>query len=128
MYSNLRYNITVNVLDGAFFGLAWGSASFFTVIPLFVSTMTDSAILIGLIPAIHAVGWQLPQLLTANRVSRATRIKPFLMWLTLQERLPYLGLAIIALFVPSLGKQSALALTFFVLIWQGLGSGLAANP
>ncbi len=128
MYSNLRYNITVNVLDGAFFGLAWGSASFFTVIPLFVSTMTDSATLIGLIPAIHAVGWQLPQLLTANRVSQATRIKPFLMWLTLQERLPYLGLAIIALFVPSLGKQSALALTFFVLIWQGLGSGLAANP
>jgi hypothetical protein len=28
--------------------------------PLFVSTFTDSAILIGLVPAIHNMGWQLP--------------------------------------------------------------------
>src|SRR4030067_651328 len=128
IYNNLRYNITVNMLDGAFFGVAWGSASFFTVIPLFVSTMTDSATLIGLIPAIHAMGWQLPQLLTAHRISQATRLKPMLIWMILQERLPFLWLAIIAWLLPSLGKDTALSLTFILLIWQGLGSGLAANP
>lgn len=128
IYNNLRYNITVNMLDGAFFGVAWGAASFFTVIPLFVSTMTDSAILIGLIPAIHAMGWQLPQLLTAHRISQATRIKPMVIWMILHERLPFLGLAITAWLLPSIGKETALALTFILLIWQGLGAGLAANP
>ena len=128
LYKNLRYNITVNILDGAFFGIAWGTASFFTIIPLFVSTMTDSATLIGLIPAIHAMGWQLPQLLTAHRISRATRIKPMLIWMMLQERLPFLGLALIAWLLPSIGKDVALTLTFILLIWQGLGAGFAANP
>src|SRR5512135_3451079 len=116
---HLRYNIAVNVLDGAFFGFAVGFASFVTIIPLFVSTMTNSAILIGLIPAIHAVGWQFPQLFIANRVARSRRIKPMVVWATIQERLPFLGLAGIAWFLPSLGKTTALVLTFLLLIWQG---------
>ena len=76
---NLRYNITINLLDGGFFGMALGFASFITIIPLFVSRMTDSALLIGLVPAIHNVGWQFPQLLTAGWVSRAKRIKPLVL-------------------------------------------------
>ena len=67
---HLRYNTIVNLLDGAFFGSALGFASFVTVLPLFVSSLTDSALLIGLIPAIHSMGWQLPQLFTANRLSQ----------------------------------------------------------
>ena len=66
----LRHNLVFNLLDGAFFGFGLGFASFSTILPLFVSTMTNSALLIGLIPAIHNVGWQFPQLLTAKRISR----------------------------------------------------------
>ncbi len=126
--THLRHNIIVNVMDGAFFGFAIGFASFVTIIPLFVSSMTESAILIGLIPAIHAVGWQFPQLLVANRVSRLSRFKPMVMWNTIQERLPFLGLAAVAWWLPSLEKNTALALTFLLLIWQGLGAGITANP
>lgn len=49
---NLKHNYIFNVLDGAFFGMAIGFASFSTVLPLFFSTMTSSAVLIGLIPAL----------------------------------------------------------------------------
>jgi MFS family permease len=125
---NLRYNFTVNMLDGSFFGFALGFASFFTIIPLFVSRMTDSALLIGLIPAIHGAGWQLPQLLTADQLSRAKRFKHPTLMATIHERLPFLGLAAIAWFLPKLGIQIALPLTFILLIWQGLGGGFAANP
>ncbi|MCI0521748.1 MAG: MFS transporter [Chloroflexi bacterium] len=125
---DLRHNITVNVLDGAFFGLALGFASFVTIIPLFVSTLTDSAILIGLIPAIHAVGWQLPQLFSARRLARAPLYRPIVTRISLNERLPLLGLAIVAWLVADIGKEWALALTFALLIWQGLGAGFAANP
>jgi MFS family permease len=50
------------------------------------------------------------------------------MLLTLQERLPYLGLAIIAYFADRLGTPLTLSLIFLMILWQGLGAGLAANP
>ena len=124
---HLRYNFTVSVMDGAFFGFALGFASFVTVLPLFVSTMTDSAILIGLIPAIHSVGWQLPQLFTARQVTRLSRYKPTVILMTIHERLPFLGLAAVAWFLPTLGREMALSLTFGLLTWQGLGGGFTAT-
>jgi MFS family permease len=124
---NLPYNVTVGLSDASFFGIGWGFASYGTIIPLFVSTMTDSAILIGLIPAIHAVGWQLPQLLTANRVARLRRYKPMVMLMTVHERIPILFMALVAWLLPAIGPGLALTLTFLLLIWQGLGSGVTAN-
>jgi MFS family permease len=127
VHDHLKYNITVNLFDGAFFGLGWGFGSVGTIVTLFVSRLTHSAILIGLIPAIHAVGWQLPQLFMANSVARLRRYKPMVMLMTIHERLPYLGLALVALFMTILGKQATLILTFIMLIWQGLGAGFTAN-
>lgn len=125
---HLRFNVTVNLLDGGFFGFAIGFGSFITIIPLFVNQMTDSAILIGLIPAIHNVGWQFPQLLTAGWVSRMRRYKPAVLVMTIQERIPLLGLAAVAWFLPGLDAKAALVLTFLLLVWQGLGGGFTANP
>lgn len=116
---NFPFNFIVNVIDGGFFGLGLGFASFSTVLPLFVSNLTDSAILIGLIPAIHVVGWQLPQLFTAHRVAQQKRYKPMVMFFTIQERLPFWGLAALSWFIPSIGPKIALFLTFSLLIWQG---------
>lgn len=125
---HLKYNLTVNLVDGGFFGLGWGFGSMGTILPLFVSRMTDSALLIGLIPAIHGVAWQLPQLFLANRVARLRHYRPLVMLLTLHERVPYLGLALVALFLTALGPTVALILTFLLLLWQGIGAGLTANP
>jgi len=125
---NLKHNFIVNLLDGGFFGFGMGFASFATVLPLFVSNLTDSAILIGLIPAVHNVGWMLPQLLTARSISRMEQFKPNVLFWTIQERLPFLGLALIALAIGILGKPTALILTFILLIWQGLSAGMTANP
>jgi len=124
---HLRFNLIVNLMDGGFFGLGWGFGSIGTIIPLFVSHMTTSALLIGLIPSIHAVGWQLPQLFMANSVSRLRRYKPMVMLMTIQERLPYLGMALVALFLAKLGNTFALVLIFGLLVWQGLGAGFTAN-
>ncbi len=125
---NLRFNVFIGMVDAAFFGFGWGFSSFGTIIPLFVSQMTDSAILIGLIPAIHAVGWQLPQLFTANQVARLRRYKPMVMLMTVHERLPFMGLALAAWLLPAWGASIILPFTFLLLIWQGLGSGFTANP
>ncbi len=124
---DLKHNFLVNILDGAFFGWGVGFTSYTTIIPLFVSTLSSSATLIGLIPAIHNMGWQLPQLLLAKRISKMERVRPFVIRATIHERLPILGLGIVALLLPVIGSDIALVLTFLLLIWQGLGSGFTAN-
>lgn len=125
---HLRYNIIANLADGGFFGLALGFASFGTILPLFVASMTDSATLIGLVPAIHAAGWLLPQLFTASHVARLRRYKRTVLKMTIHERLPFLGFALVALLLPTIGLQAGLILTFILLTWQGLGGGFTANP
>ena len=126
LQKNLRHNFLVNVCDGGFFGFGIGFASFVTILPLFVSHMTDSALLIGLIPAIRGTGWQLPQLFIADRVSRANRYYPLVVMLTGLERFPFLGFALIAFFLPALGNTLAMALTFTLLIVQSLGAGFTS--
>ncbi|TLM97741.1 MFS transporter, partial [bacterium] len=126
-HPNLKHNLIVNMMDGGFFGLAIGFVSFTTMLPLFVSTMTDSAILVGLVPAVHNIGWLLPQLFTSKTVARLPVLKPFVMINTINERIPIFFIAIVAWFVPAIGPTIALILTFFFLIWQGLGAGLTAN-
>lgn len=114
-------------MDGGFFGFAMGFASFSTIIPLFFANLTDSAVLIGLIPAIHNVGWQLPQLLNARKVSSMERYKPYVVFMTINERLPYLGFVFLALFLSKISISTALVVAFLLLIWQGLGAGFTAN-
>jgi len=124
---NLKHNITIGLWDGGLFGVALGFASFGTILPLFVSSMTTSALLIGLVPAIHSVGWQLPQLFTASYVSRLRRYKRSVIMTTIHERVPFLGFAIVALLLPTIGVKVGLIVTFMLLIWQGLGGGFTAN-
>jgi len=124
---NLKHNIKVGLWDGGLFGAALGFASFGTILPLFVASMTTSALLIGLVPAIHSVGWQLPQLFTASYVSRLRKYKPSVILTTIHERVPFLGFAIVALLLPTIGLQAGLISTFILLIWQGLGGGFTAN-
>ena len=124
---NLKHNLIVNLSDGATFGIALGFASFGTILPLFVATMTNSATLIGLVPAIHSAGWLLPQLFTASHVSRLRKYKPTVLMTTIHERVPFLGLALVAFLLNRIGTNAGLLLTFLLLIWHGLGGGITAN-
>ena len=88
---HVRFNFTVNILDGAFYGIgALGLASFVTVIPLFLNSLGASTTLIGLVTSLHAIGWQMPQLFTANRVAKMRQYKPFILFMTFHERWPFI--------------------------------------
>src|SRR6185436_15949807 len=110
--------VAVGLSDGGLFGGAVGFASFGTILPLFVASMTDSATLIGLVPAIHGAGWLLPQLFTANRTAQLRRYKRTVLRNTIHERLPFLGFALVAYLLPTIGVEAGLVLTFMLLIWQ----------
>jgi MFS family permease len=127
IHKHLRHNFFVGVIDGSYFGLGLGLASSVTVLPLFVSTLTDETTLIGLIAAIQAIGWQLPQLFTAVRVSRLPRYKPMAVMMSFHERWPFFGLAVVAFMLPTLGPQLTLLFAYLLLICQALGGGFTAT-
>ncbi|HEX9115194.1 MAG TPA: MFS transporter [Anaerolineae bacterium] len=121
-----RYNFAMNLLDGGFFslGLAFWSAT--TVLPLYVSHLSAAPWVISLVAAITQAGWFLPQLLTARRVGGLTRRLPFVLQMTLHERLPVLLLGLSILLWPRLPAPAGLAIFFVLLFWQSSGGGLTA--
>ncbi|GAB4522750.1 MAG: MFS transporter [Anaerolineae bacterium] len=126
---HLQHNFRVNVLDATFFGFGMGFASNVTVIPLFVDSLTDTTVLIGLVGSLHIIGWHLPQVLMAGRVARLPRYLPLVLRMTLHERWPYFGLMIIALLIGLnvLSAQVALVLAFIMLGIHALGGGFTAT-
>ncbi|MBL8160963.1 MAG: MFS transporter [Anaerolineae bacterium] len=125
---HFRHNFVVNLADGSFFGLAMGFASAVTILPLFIAHFTDSTILISLIGSIHMIGSQLPQLFIVGRVANLERYKSLAVVITAHERVPFIGLLLLALASPLLDRGLVVLLCYLLFIWHSLGSGFTAAP
>ncbi|MGQ9600115.1 MAG: MFS transporter [Anaerolineae bacterium] len=124
---NYRWNFAVNLIDGSLFwsGLTFISSA--TLLPLFVSKLTSSPLLIGLVAVIAQGGWFLPQLLTAHWVERLPRRKPIAVHLGLPlERLP-LWLVAASPLLATCSPTMALILFFASYTWHNVGAGLIAT-
>jgi MFS family permease len=124
--ANFRWNFAANLWDIAFITFGLNLVSQTTIMPLLVSELTASKVVIGLIPAIYSLGYLLPQLLMANYSGGLRVNKPFVMLLGgLGERMPYLliGLAILWLGRPA--PALALVLFFLLLATTATSNGMA---
>ena len=127
MERNFRWNYAVNVLDGSAFTLGVTFISSATIVPLFLSKLSDSPIPIGLAAMIAQGSWFLPQLFTANLVERLARKKPVVVNLGFfTERLP-MWLILLAAVVAAASPTLALVLFFLGYAWHGLGAGVVAT-
>ena len=88
-----RWNYTVMGLDISLFVLALSFASAYGVLPLFVSHLSGSTLAVGAIPALRAAAL-LPPIFVAGLTERLRRKQPFLLGVTVFERVPYLVLAV----------------------------------
>ena len=68
--SNLRWNFSFGIADGAFFGLFLVLADVNLVMPWLLSQLTSAKWIIGLPPILMMVGASLPQILAAHFVQR----------------------------------------------------------
>lgn len=82
-----RFNFWVNVLDNTFYWFGDAFTSVITILPLFVARLTDSTLLVGLLPAIWGAGLFAPQLLGASYAQHLPRQKGFVIWLNVVKRL-----------------------------------------
>lgn len=125
---NLKHNFFTNILDAGFWFFGDSFVAAYTILPVYMSTFTDSPLLIGLIPALEGAGWFLPQLFLAKYLEGKNRRKPIVMKLGFLDRFPLLLLAIGAFFIPNLNTNTAIILFFVIYIIKAFSAGLVALP
>ena len=125
---HLKRNFFANILDAGFWFFGDSFVAAYTILPVFISTLTNSPILIGLIPALEGAGWFLPQLFLARYLEDKSRRLPLVLKLGVFDRLPYLFLALGAFLI--LKVDQSVAIVMF-LVFYGIkvfSSGLVALP
>jgi MFS family permease len=125
---HFRRNFFANLMDAGFWFFGDSFMAAYTILPVFMSTLTDSPILIGMIPALEGAGWFLPQLFLAKQLEGKKRRLPLVLKLGVFDRLPILLLAISAFFILELNKEVAIAIFLIFYVIKVFSSGLVALP
>ncbi len=119
-----RWNYTVMGLDISLFVLALSFASSYGVLPLFISHLSDSNLAVGAIPALRAAAL-LPPIFVAGFTERLRRKQPFVVGVTIFERVPYLVLAVATPLLATTRPTLLLWLCYALLVITTLGAGVA---
>jgi MFS family permease len=122
-----RWNFTVNLLDLTFYHLAMSFIFGATVLTLYASYLTDSALVIGLVPTVQSLGFTVPQLLLSRQAEQRAHKKDLVVRISIVERLPYLWLALLILLAPQLPRQVSLVV-LLVSLFIGTGAGGLGAP
>ncbi len=120
--SQSKWNMGCHVLDGVFFGAAMVTLSRQIVIPNMIADLTDSALVLGLVPLAIQFGLLLPQMFYAKKVEGLAYKKRAVLVCALLQRAGWL----IFLFSLYLRWETTFTLTvlFAMLVGNSLGSGL----
>lgn len=120
---HVRHNVVALGVDFGLFMVGLSFASQATILPAFAAHLGASNLIIGAIPALMTLGWNLPSLFAAGYTESLTHKLPFVMRYTIWERLPFLVLAAVAFFVagPAPGLALALMLVMLLLITSAGG-------
>lgn len=122
----MRRNFSLGVANGALFGFIEAIVSPYLVLPLFVTGLGGSPILVGLLPAIYTGGWLLPQFLISHRLQRLPR-----------KLVVYTPIAILRIFCWSAFTLATfliappkliLAIFFLLFTIYSLAAGVAGSP
>ena len=124
MSTHQRRNFLFLVLDGATFSFAISLLSETTIIPAFVQTLTGSAVLVGLVAAVYAVGKYLPQLVGAHLVRGRSRRKPLLLAIVIAERVGILAIAITAQLIGVVDTTTIVVIFFITFLGYAITTGL----
>jgi MFS family permease len=125
---HLKRNFFANILDAGFWFFGDSFVAAYTILPVFMSTLTDSPLLIGLIPALEGAGWFLPQLFLAKHLESRNRRLPIVLKLGAFDRLPFLFLALGAFLILKVDHNVAIVLFFLFYGIKVFSHGLVALP
>ncbi len=126
----LKYSRTflLGVTNGVLFNLAEALIGGTTVLPMFISTLTASKVLIGLSGTMGNAGWLMPQLVVANLIQHLKRKKPIYIWAGVVRIICIWAIALMVAFL--LGSRAGLFLVLFFILYSiyTLAAGVAGIP
>jgi len=88
-----KRNFLLLAFDTAFFTFSTSLLAQDTVLPGFLSHLTDNPVLIGLIPAIFNLGFFLPQIISSFITQNTPKRKNYILWIAIAERIGILLIA-----------------------------------
>ncbi|MFW5991630.1 MAG: MFS transporter [Halanaerobiaceae bacterium] len=107
------YNFFILSLDSGAFNFAINMLSHLTIVPYYISTLTDSNFIIGLAPVIFIMGRFFPQVFAANYVNGLKQRKRYLVTWVAAERV---GILLIFLSVFFFAEQDGFIAIFSFLV------------
>jgi MFS family permease len=119
-----KRNFAANFIDVAFFSFGLAFASLTTIVPLYIRALGGSTLLVGLAPALVQTGLVLPPLFVAPFVSRLKRKLPYILVMTLGERIPWVILALVTWLFAAEYPGILLVVLVLCLACFGLGGGI----
>jgi MFS family permease len=125
---HLKRNLVLLTLDGAFFAAGGAFYDSGTILPLFVSTLTDSRLLVGLAGTVRTVGWFLPQLAVANLTGHLRYKSRLVIVNSLLHRVGLLLMAAITYLYAGTQPALALGLFFPLFVLAAMSEGINGVP
>jgi len=90
---NYKRNFLLLAFDTSFFTFSISLLSQDTVLPGFLSYLTDNPVIIGLIPAIYNLGFFLPQIISSFITQNTPKRKGYILFIAIAERIGILMIA-----------------------------------
>jgi MFS family permease len=123
-----KRNFILGVVTGTLINVGMAFLDPFTVLPVFIIKLGGSAVLVGLVSALHGVGWYLPQVFA----SRLAETRGYLMNLYRLASIPrvigFSAIAAIAFVVDAANPSFFLTVFLLSVFFAYLAGGLAAVP
>jgi len=122
---HFKRNFFLGVSNGVLFHFAWAFTGTSTVLPLFISRLTPSEILIGLASTLEALGWFLPQIAIAAMTLHRTSQLPVYVKAAFLRGGSFLLFAILVFILGEENPSYLLVTFFFLFSLYSLGGGMA---
>lgn len=119
-----RWNFIFILLDASFFTFATTMLAVDTILPYFVSNLSNASIWIGVVSAIAFLGAYTPQIFGAYMVSGTPTRKWVIFWIAVAERVGILMIALVAQFMHLMSKDLTLALFLISYAIYAMTTGL----
>ena len=123
-----RRNFVLGIVTGAFINLGMAFFDPFTVLPLFVSKLGGSALLIGLVSALHGVGWFFPQVFASRLAATRPFLMPMYRWVSVLRVLALAGVVIVVMAADPARPEPLLGGFLALLLLAHLAGGFSAIP
>jgi MFS family permease len=122
---HFRRNFLWGISNGVLFHFAWAFTNTSTVLPLFISKLTGSQILIGLASTLEALGWFLPQIAIAAVTMHRKDQMPVYIRAAFLRGGSFLLFAILIFLLGQENPSSLLVIFFILFSLYSFGGGMA---